>query len=317
MWIHRPATVGQWDRQESGERGRCTWLRTGRYVRKVPRSAVRNSAASLVLLIAVSCCGVHADESMARPSGPEVNPLSPWYLSGSERRWHLDGLVGAELEPDYVGSDDSEIEPAVSLRGHFRDGFGNRYTLGLGEIGIAFPLRRWAFTADFEYEEGRETENAALAGLPDGDATLEGEFALFRRFGDGYGFVVFQPDLLGRGKGIVYFVGYAYDFLSRDGRWRWTPSLDVSWGDREHMQTEFGLTEAEAAIIGQRTYTLGSGLKSATAGIAVERRFGRRWSLVLGVEAEKYFSEAADSPLLSTLGSDLTFEATTGLFLRF
>jgi len=264
-----------------------------------------------LLLITVPCQAVLA-------GGPEKNPLSPWYLADRERWWHVDGLVGAELEPDYVGSDDAEVEPALSVRGLFKDRLGNRYTLGLGELGFATYFgEHWAFTADLEYEEGRETENADLEGLPDGDATLEGEFALFRRFGEGYGFIVFQPDLLGRGKGIVYFIGYAHDFLSPGGRWRWTPTIDVSWGDTEHMQTEFGLTPEQAETIRQPAYALGGGLKSTTAGFSLERYFGKRWSFLVAVEAEKYFGDAADSPLLSVLGSDLTFEATAGLFFRF
>ena len=255
---------------------------------------------------------------IAWAGGPEKNPLSPWYASDTERWWRIDGLIGAELEPDYVGSDDSEVEPALQLRALFKDRFGNRYTLALGEIGAVFyPGESWAFAIDLEYEEGRESENEDLRGLPDGEATLEGEFTLFRRFGDGYAFAVFQPDLLDRGKGIVYFVGYGYDALSPGERWLLSPRIDVSWGDREHMQTEFGLTPEQAAIIGQPEYEPGGGLKSVTAGLTAQRFFGRRWSWLGSLEMEHYFSKASDSPLISELGSDINFEATIGLFFRF
>ncbi len=260
---------------------------------------------------------------VALAAGPEKNPLSPWYLSDTERRWHVDGFLGIESEPDYVGSDDNESEPALQLRALFWDRFGNRYTLSFGEVGAVFPFgKRWAFTIDLELEEGRETENPDLQGLADGEETLEGEFALFRRIGNGYAFGVFQPDLLGRGKGIVYFLGYGHDFLSSGERWRLSPKVDISWADREHMQTEFGLTEAQAQILGLSAYAASGGLKSTTVGLAAERYFSRsflrgQWSLLGSVEAEIYHGKAADSPLLAELGSEVTLEASVGFFFRF
>ena len=267
----------------------------------------------MAILVLSIWCPTHA-----AGGGPEKNPMSPWFLSDAERWWHVDGLVGAELEPDYVGSDDSETEASGFVRALFKDRFGNRYALGIEEVGAVFYFgERWALGIDLEYEEGRETENADLRGLPDGETTLEGEFSLYRRFGNGYATAVVQPDLLGRGKGLVYFVGYAYDHLTPSERWLISPRIDVSWGDDEHMQTEFGLTPEQAEIIGQSEYTPGGGLKSTTVGLMVQRFFGRRWSLLASVEAEHYFSKAADSPLIAELGSDLNFEATIGAYFRF
>lgn len=269
------------------------------------------SVAVLVLLAS-------AGPRVAHSGGPEKNPSSPWYLYDADRWWHVDVLVGVESEPDYVGSDDNETEPTGFVRALFKDRIGNRYTVSFDEVGAAFYFgERWALTIDLEDEEGRETENADLAELPDGEETLEGELALFRRFGDGYAFAVYQPDLLGRGKGVVYFLGYGYDHLTASGRWLISPKVDVSFADREHMQTEFGLTVEQAALIGQPSYEARGGLKSVTAGLQVQRFFARRWSLLAAVEAEHYFSEAADSPLIATLGTDLTFEATLGVFYRF
>ena len=254
----------------------------------------------------------------AAAGGPEANPQSPWYLSDAERWWHVDGLVGAELEPDYIGSDDSEAEASGFVRALFKDRSGNRYTVGIEEAGAVFYFgERWALGIDLENEEGRETENADLRGLPDGESTLEGEFSLYRRFGNGYATIVFQPDLLDRGKGLVYFVGYAYDHLSASGRWLLSSRIDLSWGDDEHMQTEFGLTPTQAEILGQPVYTPGGGLKSTTFGLLAKWTFSRRLSLLTSIEAEHYFSKAGDSPLINTLGTDLTFEATLGLYFRF
>ncbi len=270
----------------------------------------------ILAMVLVSPFSAGADKPAT--TGPEKNPFSPWYLRHAERWWHFDALVGVEVEPDYVGSDDSELEPAASLRALFKDRFGNRYTVAPGEVGAAFYFGdRWALTVDFELEDGRETENEDLRGLPEGRETLEGELALFRRWGDGYAYAVYQPDLLSRGKGIVTFIGYGYDHLTAGERWLLSPRVDISWGDREHMQTEFGLSTSEAAIIGQRPYTPGGGLKSTTMGFMAQRFFGRRWSWLTSLEIELYHDRAADSPLLSELGSEVTFEATIGAFYTF
>ncbi|MEM1182001.1 MAG: MipA/OmpV family protein, partial [Acidobacteriota bacterium] len=256
----------------------------------------------------------------ARAGGPEKNPTGPWFLGDSKERWTFDVLLGAELEPDYVGSDDSEVDPSGFVRAFYKDRHGNRYSLGLEEIGAVFYWGeddRWALGIDLEFEEGRETENEELRGLPEGRSTLEGEFTLYRRFGNAYGAAVFQPDLLDRGKGLVYFIAGGYDYLTPGERFLVSTRLDISWGDAEHMQTEFGLDEEEGLIIGQPAYTPGGGLKSTSFGVSAQHFFSRRWSWLLGVEVEKYHSKAADSPLIANLGSDVNFEATLGIYFRF
>ncbi len=269
--------------------------------------------------IILLCLAAALQASVAVAGGPEKNPLSPWYLADSDRWWYIDGLIGGESEPDYIGSDDSDLEIAGFVRALFRDRSGNLYKVAFEEVGAVFYLgERWAFGVDLEFEEGRESADTEdLGALPDGETTLEGEFTLYRRFGDGYAALVIQPDLLDRGKGLVYFIGYAYDYLSPNERWLFGSRIDVSWGDHEHMQTEFGLTPTQAALLGQPEYTPGGGLKSSTVGFLAQRFFGRRWSWLTSIEAEYYFSKAADSPLIAELGSDLTFEITTGLFFRF
>ena len=91
----------------------------------------------------------------------------------------------------------------------------------------------------------------------------------------------------------------------------------MSWADGEHMQTEFGLTALQAAVVGLREYRPGGGIKSATLGLSGQRYFGRRWSLFGTIEAEHYLGDAADSPLLADIGTDLTFEVLAGVYFRF
>ena len=284
-----------------------------RPLRLLPAFLARTAVVACGLLLALPAAGQQ-----------EHNPASPWYRADSDRRWHFDGFLGAEIEPDYPGADDYEAEPGALLRVILKDRWDNRYQLGLGEVVGVFDLSpAWSFAAKLEYEEGREVESPDLAGFEEGEDTVEGEFTLLRRFGPWTGAAVFQPDLLGRGKGIVWFLGLGYDPRVSE-RFRVGFRADVSWGDDEHMQTEFGVTPDQAAASGLPEYTPGGGLKSTTAGVSFQwywagpgERRGGRWSLLGSLELEHYFGKAADSPLIDRLGSDLNYESSLGVLYSF
>lgn len=250
----------------------------------------------------------------------EQNRFGPWYRDGIDDRWYFDVVLGVESEPDYAGSDDSELEPSIDVRAIWTDRRGNRYFLRLGELGaVFFPARQWALEVFLEYEESREVdENPALRGATELDDTIEGQLTVYRRFGRStYVAATLQPDLLGRGKGFVYFVGAGYDWSNDSGRFFLNPRIDVSWGDREHLEAEFGVTEEHALAAGLDVHAPGGGLKSATLGLLSHVTLTRRMDLVGSLEIETYFGDAADSPLLRDEGTDVTLEATIGLLWRF
>ncbi|MEM7482842.1 MAG: MipA/OmpV family protein [Acidobacteriota bacterium] len=253
---------------------------------------------------------------------PERNPQSPWYLQERDRWWDVEIFLGVESEPDYAGSDDSEVEPDADIRALFRDRKGNRYILSLGQVSGIFDLSpRTALQITLEYEEGRDRENPALAEFEEVRDTLEGQISLFRRFGNTYLAGVLQPDILGRGKGLVTFLALGHDRAIGE-KVLLSPRIDVSWGDSEHMRTEFGISAAVAAASGLAPYEPGGGLKSATAALGLRYDFSRqgssrKWSLLADLEVEHYFSKAADSPLIRDAGSDVTYEAAFGVLFRF
>ena len=71
---------------------------------------------------------------LARAGGPEINPQSPWYRSDSPDRWHLEFLLGGEIEPDYPGSDDYEVMPEANVRLIYKDRWQNRYLLSNASV---------------------------------------------------------------------------------------------------------------------------------------------------------------------------------------
>ena len=97
----------------------------------------------MAILMLSICWPTHA-----AAGGPEKNPLSPWFLSDADRRWHVDGLVGVELEPDYVGSG---LPPALleQLRST-----GPQPDAGIGLATVQRICRRFEWRFDVECPPG-------------------------------------------------------------------------------------------------------------------------------------------------------------------
>ncbi len=250
----------------------------------------------------------------------EVNPRGPWYLQSQSRGdWRFEAYFGMEYEPAFAASDDYETEPTLDLRALYTGPNGTRYRISLGEVAATFDLNeKLAAQVKLEYEEGRDGEDVAiLENFEEVRTTLEGEFSLFYKWGPAYGFAVFQPDLLGRGKGMVYFIGAGRDWMSQDGDLFIGSRIDLSFADADHMMTEFGVSEIDALNSGLEPYTPGDGLKSSTASLFIEYKLNEKWSLFSDLEAEYYFSKATDSSLIKQYGSSTTYEFLLGAGFRF
>lgn len=249
-----------------------------------------------------------------------LNPTSPWYGDSFEQGWHFELSAGIEYEPSYAGSDKYSSEPDASARALYKAANGNRYFVSIGELGAILPLSpSTQFVAFLEFEEERNDEDdSTLTGMDVIDSTVEGQLMLARRFGNASLFGVLQPDLSGNAnKGLVWFMGAGYDWLSTSNKLRTSTTLDISGADSEYMRTEFGITPAEATRTGYNSYRPGGGLKSLTWNIAAEYFLSDRLSLIGSVDTEYYLSKAADSPLIANEGSDLTYEANLQLRYQF
>ena len=278
-----------------------------------PKSIGRVGAAALMLAV------MAAEPSRADDPLP-LNPGGPWYGLNFESGWDFDVGIGFEYEPAYAGSDEYSSEPDVTARALYRTENGHRYVVSLGEIGVIYSLSPdWQFLAFLEYEEGRDDEDdATLTGMDDIDSTIEGQFTLARRFNNVTLYGALQPDLLGDAdKGLVWFVGAGYDWLSEDRRWRANTTVDISGADGEYMRTEFGVTPEESVRTGYSSFRPGSGLKSLTWNVGAERYFSDRFSVLFSVDTELYLDDAADSPLVAAEGTDVTYEASVLLRYRF
>lgn len=270
-------------------------------------------------MITMAICPLFASESnadvKADTNAMSTVPTSPYYLSDAQPGWYYDAFIGLGSEPTYAGSDNSESEIEGNARAFYVTESGHRYYFSLGEVGGYWTLGdNTQLVAFLEFEEGRESDDDAIFDhFEEVESTLEGQFLLVHRWDQLYASLVLQPDLLGRGKGVVWFAAIARDWFYDN--WRVTLSADISGANRTYMETEFGVSAQAAAGSGLAIYQPSAGLKSLSTQLAAEYQFSPSMSLLGTVEWESYLNDAADSPLIQDIGSKNTLAYS--LLLRY
>ncbi len=229
----------------------------------------------------------------------------------------LDIALGVEVsyEPDYQGSDDYEVDILPLLQVTYKDWL---YLNGLAGGAVWQLPGGFRLQTGVSFEEGREeSANDALEGLDDIKDTAVLDAGLFYDIGDlTLGFAL-EQDLLGRGKGLVTFLGASYAFEFLNDRLRVAPQADISFANKRHLKTEFGITPEEAQNSQFDAYRPGAGLKSYGIGVNMDFELTEHWT-VLGEGGIEFFGpEATDSPLLDEAGADYGAEVEVGLAYRF
>ena len=142
------------------------------------------------------------------------------------------------------------------------------YFGSLGEVGVLYPLAPDTFVRGvLEYEEGRDNaDDPILASFPVIDDTVELQIGVGRQFGDLTLGGAVQVDILGRGKGLVGFVG-GRDGVDLGPRLEMEAGIDVSFANATHMNTEVGISAATATASGQAAYYTPGGYKGTTASL--------------------------------------------------
>jgi MipA family protein len=215
--------------------------------------------------------------------------------------------IGGLFQPDYTGSNDYEVVPwpIVSLEYLRLPGlgdFGGR-TVGF-TIGPSFGF----------VGERDQTSNAALNGLGDVDAAFEagikaayevnywGAYAAVRRGFGGYdGFV---------GEAALYAVWRPTDV------WVVRAGPNVSFADSDYFNTYYSVTPGQSAASGLAAYNAGSGFK--TVGLQANAVYSWTEKVDLHFRAgyERLVGGAADSPIVTTAGSENQFTAGIGISYR-
>jgi len=218
--------------------------------------------------------------------------------------WYLHrASLGAGVEPDYLGSNDYRFAPSGSISfarkgdeagpwGAPDDGFsvglvGDR-TLSAGLVG------RW--------RSGRDDKND-LRGLDKIDGAVEAGL-----FADGW-----PADWL-RLRGEVrhgvsghdkWTADLGADAVGRTGAWTLSIGPRLTWADSDFTALYFGVSPAEAARspFGIKPFAAGGSFWEPGVLASAEYRLNHAWSVTGVAEYRRLTGDAADSPLVSGLGS--------------
>src|SRR5258706_6532636 len=204
--------------------------------------------------------------------------------------------AGVGFAPRFEGSNHerARLAPVVHLA------YGPVF-FGLGGLGVnLYRDPRWRFGANLAFGGGtRESADDRVQGLGDVDrSVLAGLFAVYQSRevlarahistdvgGHGQGTVA-RLDVFGRlrgGDGLAFFAG---------------PGL--TWVDRRHMQTYFGVSAEQAARSGLPAFDAGAGVSSMRLSAGAAYRIDPRWRLIGIYSLGRLQGDAAASPIIVT-----------------
>lgn len=218
--------------------------------------------------------------------------------------------------PDYLGSDDYEVVPAGSLslsrpgaeRGFTAPDDGVSFGLFNGDNLTAGVVGRWRSERD---------DDGDLRGFDKVDWAVEAGV-----------FAVWWPDDWLRVRGEVrrgfggnesWAATVGADAVYRTGSWMFSLGPRVRWADDDFTRTYFEVTPLDAARspFGIAAFEPGDDYWTVGALASVEYPTTRRWSILADIEYQRLSGDAADSPIVSQLGSEDQFRTSVGVRYKF
>lgn len=228
--------------------------------------------------------------------------------------------LGAGVVPEFDGSDDMRVLPAVlaDIRWHGLD-------LQLGGQGLRVDVvadRRFAFGPMIGVRLPRKDVEGPVGLLSEIDTAVEaGAFVGYRLGGDDRGQGSLQMtlsavhDVSGAHDGLLATASLSYAAIRTED---FSLSLDAqtSWANRDYARTYFGVTPGQATASGLAAYAPGAGFKDIGAGLAAGYWFSRRFGVMGRAGVNYLVGDLADSPVAEE-GSRWQTAAAIALAYRF
>ena len=242
--------------------------------------------------------------------------LGPTFKStqgqGSAIGFTLSG--GIASSPEYFGSDEEEIGPALGAQVNYLRLGGFTF----GDPDPLFEQTGVSFGGSFRYISSREADDSSeLIGLEDVDTSLELGGGLrfsstnFAAFGDiRYGVVGHNAFVAEAGADVI---------LRPSDRLSFRAGPRVLFGDSDYASTYFGVTAAEqtastAAGTGFTQFDASGGLLSAGVELGMSYRISDTWGVDATVNYDELQNDAAASPISR---DDKQVSASIGITRRF
>jgi MipA family protein len=244
------------------------------------------------------------------PAGMGVDPLN--VERPNNDGWDVTLGAGVGVAPNYQGSDSYRIAPLPLLNATWR----NRVSIGIGglnafvyssesaRVGVGLTYDRgrkedggdpWAGSGDTERLRGMGDIDPAPGARIFGVYRLAPLFlsgTLTKYFGDSDNPATPQND------GALAALALGVPFY-RAEKFRVNGNLTATLADEHYMQAYFGVTPAQSARSGYRTYAPKAGLRDVSASVTARYQFNRNWFGSGTVGVRQLTGDAADSPLVA------------------
>ncbi len=230
--------------------------------------------------------------------------------------WTVSLGAGGRLLPKFPGSDEIGVAPLIygTLR---REGRPLPITApdDTGVIGLLGGDSAFDIGPAVRLVGKRDEEDV---GVPVGDVDLTVEVGAFAQLviGDNFRLRAEGRKAVNGHDGWVGDLGG--DFFIRDGdRTLFIIGPRARYGDSNYHEAYFGVTPAAAAASGLPAYDPGGGFYAVGAITGITHMISRRWGVYGYAGYDRLIGDAADSPIVRTLGSRDQYSAGLGIFYSF
>ena len=201
--------------------------------------------------------------------------------------------AGVGVAPKFPGSDDyrAHLAPALHLA------YGPVF-FGAGGLGIVLHRAQgWRFGLNLLPGAGRkESDDPHLTGLGDIDRTLRaGAFAVYSERG-WLARVHVATDIAGNHQGTIARADVFARLRGGEGL-GFFAGPGITWGNREYMQTFFGVTPEQSARSGLPAFDAGAGVASARLSAGAIYRLNARWRMIGSYSVARLTGDAGASPI--------------------
>ena len=223
--------------------------------------------------------------------------------------------LGAQIQPDYIGSDHSDIAPLF----HFQFARGTKqFSFGTPDdrTGIAVVSKGdFSFGPAFALASGRKDKDV---GAPVGKVSRTIEVGAFAQYLTGDSFRV-RAELVKGVNGHEGLVGsISADKIWRDGdRYVFSIGPRVLFSDSRYQRAFFGVSPRAALATGLPEYRPGGGIHAVGATSTTSYQLNSRWGLFGYARYERLVGDAAKSPIVREFGSRNQFSAGAGINYTF
>jgi outer membrane protein len=164
--------------------------------------------------------------------------------------------------------------------------------------------------------EGERTADDVGANVPEVDFSLELGGFVNVQLGENFRL---RGELRQGVTGHDGLIGVAgADFVVRDGdRWLFSIGPRATWSDDDYHDAYFSVAPATAAVAGLPAFDAQAGLQAVGVTAGFLTQFSPRWGLYTYAKYDRLVGDAADSPLVTLLGSPDQFSGGLALTYTF